>query len=301
MREITLYKAEPLFVMGDVQNIIKLKEKIQADEVVFTQIEQDYNLKPEEYKAEFFAAKKNHLRNQYYYHWLVLKKHFEDAWMSEMSLFPDYQKEEMKKLGWMFPQAFINSRITTSGNVDITTEELYARNFDALFDYIFAVTIDSPDSRIDRYYKQAIFNYKNQCYYSCAVSLFPIIESYHQYLTGFNKDEFYKIKENLNKVSEKLGVVKQIYTVKIDYYKKLVEQFNDLIRNHYFKNSVIRKNEPSIINRNRIMHGLFTREISQKDCLQLFCTLSNMVTIKTILNANDRMTQIEKELEQLGE
>lgn len=299
MREISIYKAEPQFAMGDAQNIDILKEKIQKDETLFSQIEQDYKQKPEEFKDEYIAAKKNHLRNKYFYYWLVLKRYFEEAIVSEMSLSPDYQKEDMKEKGWMFPQAFINYRITTSGEVNVTTEELYMKYFDRLFDPLFATMLDDADSRMARHYKQAIFNYKNGCYYSCAVSLFPIIESYHQFLTNFDEDAFYKIKENLDKVDEQLESIKQIFSIKIDYYKKLVAQFNALVKEHYFKKSISRKQEPAIINRNRIMHGLFTREISQKDCLQLFCTLSNMVTIKTILNANDMMTQIEKELEQL--
>ena len=301
MREIAIYKMKPVYLSGEVENLIALKEKLTADKEILLQIEQDYNRSQAEFKCEYMAAKKNHLSNLHFYYWLVLKKYFEDALFSEMPSFPDYQKEEMRKQGWMFPQAFINSRITTSGNVDVTTEELYIRNFDRCFDHLFTFTIGEPNSRIDRYYKQAIKSYKNQCYYSCAVSLFPIIESYHQYITNFDKDKFYRIKDNLDGVKEKMENTNQIYSVKIEYYIKLVEQFNELAKNHYFSVSLDRENEPEIINRNRIMHGLFTREINQKDCLQLFCTLSNMVTIKTILNANDMMTQIEKELEQLGE
>ena len=51
MREISIYKAEPQFAMGDAQNIDILKEKIQKDETLFSQIEQDYKQKPEEFKS----------------------------------------------------------------------------------------------------------------------------------------------------------------------------------------------------------------------------------------------------------
>ena len=47
------------------------------------------------------------------------------------------------------------------------------------------------------------------------------------------------------------------------------------------------------------MHGLFSREISQKDCLQLFCVISNMVVIKNIIDANDNMNKIEEEIAKL--
>ena len=196
MREISIYKMEPVYVMGEVDNLIALKNKLESDEILLSQIQQDFNQNKDEFKCEFLSAKKNHLSNLHFYYWLVLKKYFDDALVSEMPSFPDYQKEEMRKHGWMFPQAFINSQISTSGNVDVTTEELYIRNFDRQFDNLFNFTIGEPNSRIDRYYKQAIINYKNKCYYACVVSLFPIIESYHQYLTEFNEDSFYKIKAN---------------------------------------------------------------------------------------------------------
>lgn len=230
---------------------------------------------------------------------MFLKWHFDQALISDKESNPDYQKEEMKKKGWMFPLYFVNTSIRTSGDIQISIEELYIRYFDKLFDELFNFNIGEPNSRIDRYFKQAIFNYKNQCYYSCAVSLFPIIESYHQFINNFNQDCFYKIKDNLDDVAEKIEHVKQIYAIQIDYYKNLVQQFNELAKKHYFKKSVSRKNEPEIINRNRIMHGLFSREISQKDCLQLFCVISNMVVIKNIIDANDNMNKIEEEIAKL--
>ena len=299
MREISLYEMKPVYVAGEIDNLIVLKRKLEADEKVFAQIKQDYNQSQTDFESEYITAKRNFLRNSRLYYWLILKKHFDDALVAEMPSFPDYQKEEMKKQGWMFPQFFIHSRITTTGNVDVTTEELYIRNFDRLFDNLFGFPIGEPNSRINRYYKQAIMNYKNQCYYSCAVSLFPIIESYHQFITNYNEDSFYRIKENLDSVKERMENVNQVYNTKIEYYIKLVKQFNDLVNNHYFNVSLERTNEPEIINRNRIMHGLFTREINQKDCLQLFCVLSNMVTIKTILDANDMIDHLSKELEEL--
>lgn len=233
------------------------------------------------------------------YHWLRLKHYFDIALPDEMTTLPDYQKEKMKKDGWMFPLNFINSRITVCGNVQVTTEELYIRHFDKFFDYLFTFNIGEENSRINRYYRQAIFNYKNKCYYSCAVSLFPIIESYHQYMTNFHENKFYRIKDNLGKIGDKIENVNQIYDINITYYINLVKQFNDLAKNHYFNSSLDRKNEPEIINRNRIMHGVFSREISKKDCLQLFCVISNMIVIKNIIDANDSMDEIEEELKML--
>lgn len=291
---------ESVFEMGEVDNLISLREKIKKDEVILNQIEQDYKQNQNEFKHEYLTARINYLHNNYFYCWLFLKTHFEQAYASER-FFPDYQKEEMKKHGWMLPQFFINKSISTSGDTGITTEELYIRNIDRLFDELFCFSIGDPGSRIDRYYKQAIFNYHSRNYYSCAVSLFPIIESYHQHMTRFNEDSFYRIKGNLGKVDQKIENVKQIFATKIEYYINLVKQFDDLAENYYFVTSLSREDEPEIINRNRIMHGLFSREISQKDCLQLFCTLSNMVTIASLIDANEAMDRIAEEIKTLEE
>lgn len=301
MRKIDIFQMEPEFILGDLQNLQALEKKLNEDSILLSQIEVDYNNDCNKYNEEFVSAKLNHLKNQHLYSWLFLKWYFDQAINSEMKTFPDFQKEEMRKKGWMLPLYFINKSIMATGGSPVTTEELYIRNFDKLFDILFDFNIGEKNSRIDRYYHQAIFNYKNQCYYSCAVSLFPIIESYHQFINNFNEDCFYKIKDNLESVTKKMDNVKQIYNIQIEYYKNLVKQFNELAKKHYFKKSLGRKNEPTIINRNRIMHGLFSREISQKDCLQLFCVISNMVVIKNIIDANERMNVIENELAKLQE
>ena len=299
MRIIDIYQMEQEYIVGDGKNLQALKEKIETDDVLLKEIEEDFNQNPTQFKGEYVNAKINHLKNRYMYCWSFLKWYFDQALFAEHSSFPDLQKEQMKKQGWMFPHAFINTKITTSGRVNVTTEELYMRNFNRLFDELFGFNIGEKNSRIDRYYKQAIFNYKNKCYFACAVSLFPIIESYHQYMNNFNNNEFYKIKNHLESITEKVEAVKQIYVTRITYYINLVKQFNDLAENHYFNKSLDRQNEPEIINRNRIMHGLFSREISQKDCLQLFCVISNMVVIKSIIDTSEMMDKTLEEWKQV--
>lgn len=118
-------------------------------------------------------------------------------------------------------------------------------------------------------------------------------------MNNFNENRFYKIKENLENLENKIENIHQIYNIKISYYINIVKQFNDLAKNHYFNISLDRTTEPNIINRNRIMHGLFTREISQKDCLQLFCVISNMIVIKNIIEANNKLNHVSEELKAL--
>lgn len=296
MREISIYEMVNDCDLMGTKNLNALRKKLQEDAVTFNQIEKDYNNDKEKFKEEYRAAKKNYLYNEYLYCWSILHYYFAQAIPQELDRFPDLQKDEMRKKGWMFPHCFINQKIYFFGGVERTIEENYIDCFDSDFDNIFNFTIGMKNSRADRYFQQAVYAYKNKCYFSCVVSLFPIIESYHQYMTGFNEDKFYRIKENLDKLDEKIQNVNQVFATEIKYYKKLVDQFDDLVKNHYFKISLERDEEPEIINRNRIMHGIFTREISQKDCLQLFCVLSNMVVIKNIIDASDRMNSIEEEL-----
>ena len=90
-----------------------------------------------------------------------------------------------------------------------------------------------------------------------------------------------------------------------EYYKELIESNPDFIFVGIYADTVSglkkkdRQNEPEIINRNRIMHGLFSREISQKDCLQLFCVISNMVVIKSIIDASEMMDKTLEEWKQV--
>ena len=214
MRKIDIFQMEPEFILGDLQNLQALEKKLNEDSILLSQIEVDYNNDCNKYNEEFVSAKINHLKNQHLYSWLFLKWYFDQAINSEMKTFPDFQKEEMRKKGWMLPLYFINKSIMATGGSPVTTEELYIRNFDKLFDILFDFNIGEKNSRIDRYYHQAFFNYKNQCYYSCAVSLFPIIESYHQFINNFNEDCFYKIKDNLESVTKKWRTLNKFTTFK---------------------------------------------------------------------------------------
>ena len=62
---------KPVYSAGEVDNLIALKEKLETDKVVLTQIEKDYNRSQDEFKCEYIKAKKNHLSNLHFYYWLV--------------------------------------------------------------------------------------------------------------------------------------------------------------------------------------------------------------------------------------
>ena len=297
MREINVYKMLPEYISGSPENHLNLKEKIVKDQLILADIMRDYEKDEVMYREEYTAAYKNFLINQYLYGWSFLHMHDGKAVLADAFQCFDNQKEELKRRGWMIPPSIMNTRMTTSRSM--TTEELYIDRFDALFDDYFNLSIGDEGSRTDRYYKQAIANYKNECYYACAVSLFPIIESYHKYINDYGDNKIYRIKKSLGDVKDKVLGLRKTITCGVKYYTKLIEQFNELAKNHYFNISTDMNDEPEIINRNRIVHGIFSREIDKKDCLQLFCVITNLVFIKQLIEANKMMDDAEEKLKQL--
>lgn len=297
MREINVYEMLPEYISGSSENFLNLEEKISKDRLILADIMRDYEKDEERYSEEYKAAYKNFLINQYWYGWSFLHMCDSKAVLADAFQCFDNQKEELKHHGWMIPPSFMNTRISTTRNM--TTEELYIDHFDAFFDQYFNISVGEKDSRIDRYYKQAIANYKNECFYACAVSLFPIIESYHKYVNDYSGDKIYKIKKNLSNLTDKVLELQKTIECGVKYYTKLIEQFNELAKKHYFNVSVDMDDEPEIINRNRIVHGIFSREIDKKDCLQLFCVITNLVFIKQLIEANKMMDDAKENLERL--
>ncbi len=79
----------------------------------------------------------------------------------------------------------------------------------------------------------------------------------------------------------------------------MIDNVNLLIKEHIFSKSIEKDDEPSIINRNRVSHGIFTREIDKKDCLQLFCIVMALKSLSDILEMDNRRKNILNELRDL--
>ena len=297
MREITLYEMLPEYVSGSAENYLNLNEKISKDSLILEEIRRDYAKDEARYKEEYTSAYKNFLINEYLAGWSFLHMCDGKAITSEAFSYGNNPKDELKRSGWMFPPELMNKRISTIRN--ITADELYAEHLDEYFDIYFGFAVGEEDSRIDRYYKQAVANYKNGWYYASSVSLFPIIESYHKYINEYNENKVYKIKKNLDNVKDRVKELRKTVTCGVNYYDKLVDQFNELAENNYFNVSADINEEPAIINRNRLLHGIFSREVDKRDCLQLFCVMSNLVFIKQLINADKIMRDAVEELERL--
>ena len=307
MRTIQLYQIQYSYVVGSAYDLNILAPKIVKDEEIFQQIEQDYKSNPQAFKTEYVSAKSAHLSNKWMYCWLLLHHYSEKALLQFVNPSAAIEKEQLRSLGWMFPADLLGYRVKTSNDIQ-ATEQAYVNFFDKYFDQLFnknlsdyTFKVTSEGYRVDNYYQQAIACYKNNCYYACVASLFPIIEYLHKRLTNFDESKLYQIKNNLGKASNKVVGIQPVYEYQsnFSYHVDLVNQFNDLATNHYFKTSVGAEDEPQIVNRNRIMHGIFTREISRKDCLQLFCVISNMSILQSMVDASDYLKELDAQLAQL--
>ena len=307
MRTIQLYQIQYSYVVGSAYDLNILAPKIVEDEALFQQIEQDYKSNPQAFKIEYVSAKTSHLSNKWMYCWLLLHHYSEKALLQFVHPTDNFEKQQLKNLGWMFPADLLGYRVKTTDDI-LATEQAYINFFHKYFDQLFnkrlsdyTIKVTPEGHRVDDYYQQAIACYKNDCFYACVASLFPIIEYLHKRLSNFDESKLYQIKNNLGKVSNKVEGIQPVFSYQsnFSYHADLVEQFNDLATNHYFKTSVGAEDEPQIVNRNRIMHGIFTREISRKDCLQLFCVISNMSILQSMVDASDYLKEIDSQLAQL--
>ena len=68
---------------------------------------------------------------------------------------------------------------------------------------------------------------------------------------------------------------------------------------NYYAKSLESDPEPVEMNRNRIMHGIFTREISKTDCLKEFCIVRSLIMFYDWLQHIERMDSILIEINEI--
>ncbi len=130
------------------------------------------------------------------------------------------------------------------------------------------------------YFEEAVFCYANKKYIATTSLMFPIIESI---IITFGKEQ--------NTTNKNLKVGKKA----IMYYdKKINEKYDDVDRTMFaflwyyslksclekiFENANAFKTQPNVINRNFLLHGMISRTVQQKDCIQLFLVLYNLLNM----------------------
>lgn len=138
--------------------------------------------------------------------------------------------------------------------------------------YIFSRLAEKKIKKKDL--ESAIFCYYNRQYKACALLLFGIIDSklIKVQPKETNRKVGYKATRVFEKMLEKSGEEQLLFAA--------LYQINLLsCLDTYFANGENFVKEPKIINRNYIDHGMNTRDVRKRDCVQLFLATYNLCEI----------------------
>jgi len=286
MEKIKPYSAVT-YTLDYSKNILELREKIVEDEKYILGLD----TKNEDQK-DYLTNKYIHYRNKHLYYDLILRHEFGKSLLGNWS---SKIYEDLYEKGWvMYRQDY---SLTPTVHSDI--EHAYIDFFHIHFDTYFPTHISLNSKISNNNYQQCRLAYFNQAYYICAQGLFPVIEYLHKVVGKFDGSSIFKIKENFDKTKDQVESITQPFKTNIDFYIKLIDNVNSLIKNHIFSKSIENDEEPIIINRNRLSHGIFTREISKKDCLQLFSIVMVLKGLNDIIEADSRRKLIVEELKKI--
>lgn len=287
-----MYKIEPYsaitYTMDLSKNILELRDKIAVDENAIISLNKD-DITEKEYYTNLYI----HKQNYHLYYELILRNEF-----GKRIIGNSYSKtyDLLYQKGWiMFRQDF---RVSGYSNKD--SEQLYEDFFHEFFHTYFPSSISFDSKIANAYYQQCRLAYVNDAYYICAQGLFPVIEYLHKLVGKFDGESIFRINKNFDKTKEQVESISQPFKTNIDFFVRMIENVNLLIKDHIFSKSIEKDDEPSIINRNRVSHGIFTREIDKKDCLQLFCVVMALKSISDIIETDYRRKNILNELRDLA-
>lgn len=240
----------------------KLAEKLNEDKSILDKY-------PTEGKQKIFK------QNLLVYHQLTVDGMLMNAPIAEQRL--RYQQD-----GW-----FIWMQ-----NYDFTTSYPCKDN-DELFTYWFDKYFDRYFTQInfgDKYFVEAINNYKSRQYYCCVCGLFPLIEFIERRISKFDGESIFHIKKALDE--------KQVQNLSgcRSYFEKFENNLNSFLKNNIYALSTEVEKEPKVICRNRVLHGIFTRNINRTDCLKLFCIVKSMAQFANWLHSLEEIKRLSTEL-----
>lgn len=173
-------------------------------------------------------------------------------------------------------------------NYNFTTSFPYSSN-DELFTYWFDKYFDKHFSNVDyggRYLAETINNYKNGHYYSCVCGLFPLIEFFERRIAKFDGESVFHIKKALEE-----SQVKELSGYK-RYFENFEKNLNSFLKDNIYAVSAEMDSEPKVICRNRVLHGIFTRDINKTDCLKLFCIVKSMSQFANWLHSLEEIKRL---------
>ncbi len=251
MKQIELYECPPIFhSMHYFELARELGEKLKKDKNILEKNESNEN------KITYF-------KNLLMYHLLLVEGTIINSEIAKKNLV--YQKD-----GWFIWLQIMNfaPAILCKDN-----DELFTYWFDKYFDSNF------PEIENNIYYNQVISNYKQGNYYACVCCLFPLIENIEKQISKFDGTEIFHIKKELSNTH-----IPKKQKCR-EYFEEFEKNMNIFLKDNIYNSSTESESEPKIICRNRILHGIFTRDINKTDCLKLLCIYRSMYNFNGWLNS----------------
>lgn len=166
-------------------------------------------------------------------------------------------------------------------SVDERNTEFYDKYFDRIINL----------NGVNDYLDESIWCYKNGKYHACACLLFSSIENIERRIKSFNPASMFKMSNQLKTIASN-----DVICFNKAYFEDFEKRMNNFLNEHYYAKSLEIDPEPVCMNRNRVMHGIFTRRISKTDCLKLFVITNSLVRFNSWLDSFRTMKQISLEL-----
>ena len=262
--KIELYEYPPIFTSCDYFGFAnELSEKLNADKAI---------LDKEPTEENQIAFKNNLL----VYHCSVADGTVMNGHIAESNL--KYQQDGW--FIWLQTYNFFSVAIEST-----STDEQFTYWFDKYFDRHFG-NINFGGS----YFAEAINNYKSAQYYSCVCGLFPLIEFFERKISKFDGESVFHIKKALVE-----SQVKDLSGYKA-YFEKFENNLNVFLKDNIYAVSPENEEEPKVICRNRVLHGIFTRDFNKTDCLKLFCIVKSMAQFANWLHSLEEIKRLNAEL-----
>lgn len=176
-------------------------------------------------------------------------------------------------------------RLNSSKSFD-SIDEKYVYFYETYFDVFF----NSLKGRND-YIDEAIWSFKQSKYHACACLLFSSIENVERSIAQSDPKQVFIMSQEVQKTQ-----TTSVESFNNDYYQKFEAEMNNFLRNKYYSRSTADNPEPTYINRNRVMHGIFTRKVNKTDCLKLFVLLDSLIKFNDWLDSYRQMIKTSNKL-----
>lgn len=153
---------------------------------------------------------------------------------------------------------------------------------DQNMEYIFEIT--EKNKRVKKTdFSEAIFDYKQKQYKSCALVLFSLIDAILIKLQKPSSLKGRRRKVGLNAVNEARKRTKDDLNTELlftaMFYMNLFACLEKV-----FEGGKDFKTQPAVINRNFLDHGMLRRKVTRKDCVQLFLLYYNMLELLDMIH-----------------